>query len=85
MESAFNSPIGEAGGVATLLASITFQTASMLQLADINPYLTFFTTVGGIIYLFYKIQNERLKNRELKQKLEDAKQDRESESDKQSD
>jgi len=72
MDSVINSPIGEAGGVATLLASITFQAASMLNLADINPYLTFFTTVGGVIYLWYKIKNERLKNKKLKQELENA-------------
>jgi hypothetical protein len=72
MESVLNTPMGEAGGITTLLASVGFQAASMLDLANINPYLTFFTTIGGIIYLWYKIKNERLKNKELKRKLENA-------------
>ncbi len=72
MDSILDNPIADAGGISTILASITLQVMSAFNIADINPYITFFTAVGGFIFLVFKIKNMRLKNKLLTKELEDA-------------
>lgn len=72
IDSVLDNPVADAGGITTIIASISMQTMSTFNIADINPYITFFTALGGIIYLVFKIKNMRLKNKLLKKELENA-------------
>jgi hypothetical protein len=67
-----NNPITEAGGWTTAVGSVLLQVMNSLNITDINPYLTAFTTVAGFVFLVYKILNMRLRNKMLKRKLKNA-------------
>ena len=71
MDSLLDNPLADLGGLSTVLASITMQILSLLKIAEINPYITFFTAVAGFVYLVFKIKNIRLNNKILEKKLED--------------
>lgn len=67
-----DNPIAEASGWTTTVGGILLQVINSLNIADINPYLTGFTTVAGFVFLLYKIVNMRLRNKILKKQIEKA-------------
>lgn len=68
--------IQDAGGVGTLTMGALFWSIEKLTLADVNDYLITFTTVGGLVWMIYKIINSRLdakiKRKQLEKDIEDS-------------
>jgi len=56
-----HNPIINLGGATTVFASIFMNIWNYLSLENINFFLVFVTSIGGLIFLFYKIKHERKK------------------------
>ena len=56
-----HNPIANLSGATTVLASIFMNIWNYLSLENINFLLVFVTSIGGLIFLFYKIKHERKK------------------------
>ena len=56
-----HNPIANLGGVTTVFASIFMNIWNYMSLENINFILVFITSIGGLIFLFYKIKHERKK------------------------
>lgn len=64
-----HNPIANLGGTTTVLASIFMNVWNYLSLENINFLLVFITSIGGLIFLFYKIKHERKKIKLLDKQL----------------
>ena len=50
-------------GGTTVILSIWFKSMELFNLANINDLLVLLTTIGGLIFLFFKIKSIRLDNK----------------------
>ena len=64
-----HNPISNLSGTTTVLASIFMNVWNYLSLENINFLLVFITSIGGLIFLFYKIKHERKKIKLLDKQL----------------
>ncbi len=69
INSLLDSPLGDAGGYATVGTAILLQVSTTLNIGDINPWITTATAIAGFIFLIYKIKNIKLDNKIKKQKI----------------
>lgn len=65
-----NSLPANVGGAATVFASIFMNIWNYISKEDINFILVVFTSIGGLIYLFFKIKTERKRAKLLDKKIE---------------
>ena len=57
-----NDIAADVAGTAAVLGSISLGVLDGFSIADINPYLTTIMSLGGLIFLFFKIKNMKLRN-----------------------
>ena len=63
------------GGTATVFASIFMNIWNYISQDNINFLLVVITSIGGIIFLYYKIKHERKKIKLLDKQLEEKNED----------
>lgn len=75
-----NSDIAQVSGYTTVVATVGMSLLDWIGSIPINDGLQFMVSLGGFVFLFYKIKGQRLDN-ELKKKklLEDNSVDKETE------
>lgn len=63
------------GGIMTIISSLVMTAWNMFTNDPINTTIVLLTSIGGMVYLFYKIRNERKKSKlldlEIKEKEKD--------------
>jgi len=57
--------VADAGGIATVLTSLIMSAWNMFTEDPVNGLIVVLTGIGGIIYLFYKVRNEKKKSKLL--------------------
>lgn len=57
--------IADLGGVMTILSSLVMTAWNIFTNDPINSTIVLLTAIGGLVYLFYKIRNERKKSKLL--------------------
>ena len=71
------SQISDLGGITTVFTSLLMTAWNIFTQDPINTTVVLLTSIGGIVYIFYKIRNEKKKSRlldlEIKAKLEETK------------
>lgn len=62
-------------GGSTVILSIWFKSMEWFNIANVNDILVLFTTLGGLVFLFFKIKSviieNKIKRLELKKRLEE--------------
>ena len=75
MELLLDSDLAQAGGIASTTISFSMYVTELFSDMTFNDYAQAILTVGGMIYLFYRIKNSRLdakiKEKQLKDKIKD--------------
>jgi len=75
MERLLDSDLAQAGGIASTTISFSMYVTELFSDMTFNDYAQAILTVGGMIYLFYRIKNSRLdakiKEKQLKDKIKD--------------
>lgn len=57
--------IADAGGITTIISGLIMSAWNLFSKDPINSSIVILTAIGGLIYLFYKIRNERKKSKLL--------------------
>lgn len=64
------SELADAMGFTTMVSSIGLAIGDWLDITNVNDWLQFFVTLGGIVWLWFKIKNSRL-DAKIKKKILD--------------
>ena len=67
--------VADAGGAGSLFAGALLYIINAIQLADINDFLVTITTLGGAVWMVYKISGQRLDNKIKQNKLDELEKD----------
>jgi threonine/homoserine efflux transporter RhtA len=65
----------DVGGAGSLITGVILFIVDKVQLADINDILVTITTLGGAIWMVYKIVGQRMDNKIKKKKLDELEKD----------
>lgn len=57
--------LADAGGIVAILGGLIMNAWNMFTTDPINTSIVVFTGVGGAVYVFYKVRNERKKSKLL--------------------
>ena len=72
MDRLLDNDLAQAGGIASTTMSFSMYVLELFSDMTFNDYAQAILTVGGVIYLFYRIKNSRLdakiKEKQLKDK-----------------
>ena len=66
-----NSDVATAGGILNLVGFGFLKLRELMTLDNFNNLLEFGMVVGGLVFLFYKIQGQRLDNKKKRKDLKD--------------
>ena len=66
-----NSDIATAGGILNLVGLGVFKLRELLTIDNFNNLLELFMVIGGLVFLIYKIQGQRLDNKKKRKDLKD--------------
>ena len=66
--------IADAGGITTVLSGLIMAAWNMFMEDPVNGLIVALTGIGGIVYLFYKVRNERKKSKLLDLQIKEKQQ-----------
>jgi hypothetical protein len=62
--------VADGAGFTTALTSVYLYIADKLNVIEVNQYLVTITSIGGLIWLVYKIRGQHLDNKIKKKQLD---------------